>query len=855
MSTFTKWIKSAVGKRKKSASQVPFTIVFGVFQKVLEYNNQVLELMADMGTKLGGAYIFDQQYIRSSCRQMADLVYKLIYNLNTMAPKKYMRLYDAFDAINNDIEEELAGRPVIPQTEYTIPYSLVTDDLTDVVGAKNANLAEIKNLLGLKAPEGFAITVRAFRAFMEYNRLQSKMNTLNAAWQQGDASGNQAAREIRELILEGSVPTPLQKQIFNSLDRLYQGANPEEVLLALRSSAMSEDREHTFAGLYLSLLNEPRGNILKAYKSILSSLFSDTVMEYRRHKELLDYEETMAVACQLMIDAKVSGILYTLDPRNPERDVMLINATWGLGAPIVAGETKADLYTINREEPYELKSLDVVRKPDMLVPKKGGGTEIREVHQDLQTQTCLTDEQMKQIAEAGLIIERFFKKPQDIEWAIDQQGSLVILQARSLNIKDQVSKLVCDISSVLDDFPVIFRDKGSIAQEGISTGKVYLVTSEEDLDRFPSEAVLVTAYTSPRLGKVIKKASAIITDVGSPTGHMATIAREFRVPTIVNTGVATQLLKSGQIITVDARENVVYGGAVKALCYYEFAEETFETTYEYRLLQRVLKKIASLNLLDPTEKNFTSSGCKTFHDITRYVHEKAVEELIGMEYAKISDAAGAGRKLKFKIPLDLFLIDIGDGIDGSPGVSEVDPQNIKSIPMKAFLEGLSVPGAWDTEPMSVDFSSFMSSLTRTFSSSVATPKYVGQNLAVLSKDYVNINLRLGYHFNMIAGHISENLNDNYAYFRFMGGVTDMSRRSRRAKLLAEILAKSDFRVDIRGDLVTARIKKLEFKMMEKKMKILGLLVAFTRQLDVKMNHEQEITRLKDVFQDLKNEYI
>ena len=309
------------------------------------------------------------------------------------------------------------------------------------------------------------------------------------------------------------------------------------------------------------------------------------------------------------------------------------------------------------------------------------------------------------------------------------------------------------------------------------------------------------------------------------------------------------------MITVDARENVVYEGAVKALCYYEFAEETFETTYEYRLLQRVLKKIASLNLLDPSEKNFTPSGCKTFHDITRYVHEKAVEELIGLEYAKIGDAAGAGRKLKFTIPLDLILIDIGGGINGSPNVSEVDPRDILSVPMKAFLEGVSVPGAWDTEPMSVDFGSFMSSLTRTFSSSMATPKFVGQNLAVLSKEYVNINLRLGYHFNMVVGHISENLNDNYAYFRFLGGVTDMSRRSRRAKLLAEILVKSDFRVDIRGDLVTARIKKLEFKMMEKKMKILGLLVAFTRQLDVKMNHEQEITRLKDVFQDLKNEYI
>ncbi len=855
MSTFTNLIKSVFSKRKKSTSQVPFSVLFGIFQKILEYNNQVLELMAEMGTKLGGAYIFDQQYIRSKCHHIGDLVYKLIYNINAMTPKKYLKLYDAFAAINNDIEEELAGRPVIPHTEYTMPYGLITDDFTDVVGAKNANLAEIKNLLGLKTPEGFAVTNRAFKAFMEHNRLQTKMEALSAAWQKGDESKNQVAAEIRRLVLEGTVPQQLQKEIHSSLDKLYQGVNSEEIMLALRSSAMSEDGEHTFAGQYLSLLNEPRGNFLQAYKSILASLYSDSVMEYRRQKGLLDYQESMAVACQLMVDAKVSGVLYTLDPRAPDRDVMLINANWGLGTLVVAGEAKADLYTLDREEPYELKSLDLVRKPEMLVSQKGGGTDIREVHQDLQTQTCLTDEQMKHIAEVGLTIERYFKKPQDIEWAIDHEDNLVILQARPLNIKDQVAKLVCDISSVLDDFPIIFRNKGAIAQEGIATGKVFLVKTEEDLDRFPNDAVLVTAYTSPRLGKVIKKANAIITDVGSPTGHMATIAREFRVPTLVNTGIATQLLRSGQTITVDARENVVYEGAVKALCYYEFAEEAFETTYEYRLLQRVLKKIAPLNLLDPSEKNFSPSGCKTFHDIIRYVHEKAVEELIGMEYAKISDAAGTGRKLKFDVPLDLILIDIGGGINKPESTSEITPKDIISVPMKAFLAGLSVPGAWDTEPMSVDFGSFMSSLTRTFSSSMATPKYVGQNLAVLSKEYVNINLRLGYHFNMIAAHISEILNDNYAYFRFLGGVTDISRRSRRAKLLGEILAKNDFRVDIRGDLVIARIKKLGHKMMEEKMKILGLLVAFTRQLDVKMNHEQEIENLKNVFKDLKNDHI
>lgn len=146
----------------------------------------------------------------------------------------------------------------------------------------------------------------------------------------------------------------------------------------------------------------------------------------------------------------------------------------------------------------------------------------------------------------------------------------------------------------------------------------------------------------------------------------------------------------------------------------------------------------------------------------------------------------------------------------------------------------------------------MSSLTRTLSFNVASPRHVGQNLAVLSGEYVNIHLRLGYHFNMIAAYISENPNDNYAYFRFLGGVTDIARRSRRAQLLSEILANNDFRVDIRGDLVVARIKKLSSERMRKKMHLLGLLVGFTRQLDIKMTTDQEIKRSIENFNQLKN---
>ena len=279
----------------------------------------------------------------------------------------------------------------------------------------------------------------------------------------------------------------------------------------------------------------------------------------------------------------------------------------------------------------------------------------------------------------------------------------------------------------------------------------------------------------------------------------------------------------------------------------DFLEEAFEESYEYRLLRRVLKKITPLNLVDPHSKNFTPPACRSFHDITRFVHEKAVEELASLSYHRRSYSDKPGRKLKADIPLDLVIIDIKDGLIVGNDPAIVTCDQIRSIPMRTFLNGLLSPGAWSREPMSVDFRSFMSSLTRTFSSQQTNPQYVGQNLAVISQHYLNINLRLGYHFNMIDAYLSEQVNDNYAYFRFLGGVTDPQRRSRRAQLIYETLARNDFNVDLRGDLVIGRVKKLGLPMMKKKMFLLGQLVGFTRQLDVKMTSDEQIDRFAKEF--------
>lgn len=844
------WIREKLGLTPGRSKRLPFISLFSVFQEILELNNKSLDLMADMGNKLSGDYIFDRQYILTGCREMADLMSKLIYNLNLIAPKKYQLLDDAFRKINDEIKEELAGKLVIPETDHVMPYEIITRDFSDVVGSKNANLAEIINQLGLEGPKGFAITTRAYRSFLEDNRLTEELDSIAVAWQEGALTGEEASRKIQPLILEGTIPPLIKKDVEDALESLRARTGMKDLRLAVRSSAWGEDSELTFAGQYTTFLNEPQENLLDCYKRVLAGAYSSSAMEYRRQKGFSEHEVAMAVACQLMIDAEKSGVLYTLDPLSPEREVMILTANWGLGAPLVAGKVKADRYTVLRDPSHETVSMDIVRKTESLEPLDGGGCAFRQVPEKLQTTSSLSDEQVRTIAETGLMIERYFKKPQDMEWAIDKKGRLFVLQARPLNIRPQIAPMVCDISEVARNYAIIFANQGSIAQNGIATGKVFSVTSDEDLDHFPNGAILVAKQTSPRFARVIRKANGIITDIGSPTGHMATVAREFMVPTIVGTGNATELLKEGREITMDAEENVIYDGFVKELCYRRFTEEAFSETYEYRLLRRVLKRISPLSLLDPFDRNFAPAACRSFHDITRFVHEKAVEELIDLNYHLHHDPEAPGRKLKSDIPLDLIIMDLGGGFDETEPSRHVRQDQIFSIPMRAFLTGLSTPGIWSSEPMSVDFTSFMSSLTKTFSSNLANPRYVGQNLAVISKEYANISLRLGYHFNMIDAYIGANINDNYAYFRFLGGVTDPSRRSRRARFISEILGRHDFRVDLRADLVVARVKKLGIEAMKEKVNLIGQLVAFTRQLDVQMNNDNQVVRFVREFDNL-----
>ncbi len=831
------WISRAYRREKKEA--VPFRILFAEFKKSLELNNRILDLIADANDKLSGDYIFDGAYIQATCRELSDLMRQLIGTINLLTRHKYSGLYSSFHLIEGEISALLHGQVLGQVKDLVLSYRDISRDLIDSVGGKNAHIAEIGKLTGIRIPYGFAITTAAFSMFLAENNLQDDILAVRKQWRQREIAAEEAAQKLQHFILDADVPPKLEKEILASAKRMARRYNYSTPCFAVRSSAIGEDESSSFAGQYLSRLNISLDELPQAYKEVLASLFAPEALEYRLEMDFRTHEIMMAVACQLMIPARASGVMYTYDPVRPERETMIVNSAWGLGAPIVAGEVPSDHFILDRQPPNEVLESQIVSKDEAVFLQGSHGMGVDRVAEDLRTAPSLTDQQLRELARIGIQLEKYFKRPQDIEFAVDQEDKIIILQARQLRLQQQREPRASDLADLGNRYPVLLRGRGIAAMEGVATGPAWVSAAGRALNDFPMGGILVARHATPQLARVIQRAAGFITDIGATTGHLATVAREFRVPALFNTENGTEVIADGEVITLDTESLTVYKGAVQELQYYAIQEEPIEEMYEYRLLRRVLKKIEPLNLTDPAADNFTPRACRTYHDLTRFVHEKAVETIIDLNFYHAHHKDSQAGQLLWEYPLDLILIDVGGGIEGEHSEG-VRPEQISSVPMQALLRGMSYPGMWDMAPAGVDFSSFMSSLTRTTSVRSTAPEDVGRNLAVVSAEYTNINFRLGYHYTVIDAFISENILDNHIYFRFSGGVTETIRRSRRTRLLARILSYYDFLCEVHGDIVVGRLKKTDRERMLHRLFLLGLLVGFTRQLDIKMVSEETI---------------
>ncbi len=801
----------------------------------------MLELVADMGEKLSGDYVFDTHYLDKVVTELDDLVYRIIYNLNTITGNRYLALYKVFERIRASIRSEFVEDRLPVGGKRVLPLSEVDLDVVDLAGGKMATLGEIHSRLSQRVPPGFVITTQGYREFVGQEGLREAMRNAYEALE-AEADPDSISADIRAAIEKAKVPEALESSIRGAAKRLEAAGCSH---FSVRSSAIGEDGALSFAGQYRSFLQVPSARLTERYKQVVASLFTPEAIAYRREHRIKHEESAMAVGVLAMVPAEVSGVMYTRDPEAPDEDVILVSAAWGLARTVVEGSGGTDFYRLARQAPgYKLIESRIGTKKKLVVPDTGLGEREEPVPLERQTAPCLAEEDLERLAAIADQFEAYFKRPQDIEWAIEDREGPVILQSRPLRVQ-AVERIGADeIKKATRAHPKLMEDAGMVACRGIGAGKVMRVLSDDDFARFQRGSVLVARSTSPKLSPLIPLSSAIVTDIGTPTGHMATVAREYRVPTLVDTGEATRRLEEGMEVTVDAEERVIYQGIVKELLRFQtFVEQPFADSREFRILRRLLKKISPLRLTDPQSGEFSPNHCRTYHDITRFSHEMAVKEFINLHLQGRRWKRVPTHRLSLPVPIGLVVIDIGDGIIPEATGKRLTPDQIASRPLHALLEGLCEEGVWRTEPVDLDFRSFMTSFTRT---SQAKPNE-GQNQAVISREYMNLNLRLGYHFNMIDTIMTENRNDNYIYFRFLGGVTDIARRSRRAKFLAEVLGHHDFFVEVKGDLVVARVRKISEAMMETRLAMLGRLIGYARQLDVLMRSDEAVEKFVGQF--------
>ncbi|MEW6571740.1 MAG: PEP-utilizing enzyme [Nitrospirota bacterium] len=403
------------------------------------------------------------------------------------------------------------------------------------------------------------------------------------------------------------------------------------------------------------------------------------------------------------------------------------------------------------------------------------------------------------------------------------------------NVVNMLGKNDSDLGKVMNPAPLkghkVLIEGGVIACKGVGTGIAYLVNKVEDLKNFPDGAILVAKHISPTFVTVMNKATAIITDAGSVTEYMASLARDFHVPTILNTKTATKLITSGMEITVDAFNGNVYEGRVDEVIELgEKRENLFKNTFVFKILDEVLKKIVPLNLIYLRVDSFRPELCRTFHDITHFVNEVSLDEMF-----KISDRPdvkeGDAVRLVLKVPLKIYVIDLDGGIE-TPA-KKVTTNNISSTPMNAFLKGMMSMKWPGPRPKNVTgLASVVANIAVV--PSLHRDRGWGKSFALISREYMNFNIRLGYHLSTVEAYAGDNIDHNYIRFHFKGGGASIERRIRRTRLIKEILEKLDFEVDRIGDMLNARIIRYQSSTIEEKLSILGRLTIYTKQLDMIM---------------------
>ncbi len=540
------------------------------------------------------------------------------------------------------------------------------------VGGKNASLGEmINNLaeLGVKVPTGFATTTEAYWHFLHENNLVEKIKACLAGVDiKNIADLQKAGATIRQWIREATLPESLVSAVREAYQKLK--LNPEQTV-AVRSSATAEDLpEASFAGQQESYLNVAGvDNVLIAIKDVFASLFTERAIAYRVHHGFDHDEVAISAGVQQMVrsDLAASGVIFTLDTESGFDQVVFITASYGLGEGIVQGQINPDEFFVHKPT-LEAGKRAIVRrkigsKTEKMVynnSKTQGGVHTVKVPTAEQQRYCLSDDEVLQLAQQALIIEKHYGKPMDIEWAKDgADQQLYIIQARPETVRAREQHQVIEQYHLLEKTTPLTSGR-SIGQK-IGQGIARLIADTHEMDQLAEGEVLVTDMTDPDWEPIMKRASAIVTNRGGRTCHAAIIARELGIPAVVGCVDATQTISNGSVVTVSCVEGEtghIYPGLLK----YKYEQTAISE------LPELSSKIC-MNLANP-ERAFSCQFIPN-HGIGLARLEFIIGTMIGIHPRALMTFADLPKKLQQKIapriaaydsPVEFYRAKLAEGI-------------------------------------------------------------------------------------------------------------------------------------------------------------------------------------------------
>jgi pyruvate,water dikinase len=459
---------------------------------------------------------------------------------------------------------------------FCIPFKNITSKDIQLVGGKNASLGEMLHSLtplGVKIPDGFAISTLGYWQFLKENNLTErltselqKLDTLNLR------NLSVVGKNCRELIKSSKIPTIIEKEVIQEFEKLK---SVNLISVAVRSSATAEDLPTaSFAGQHDSFLNvKGTAELIDSILACYVSLYNDRAIKYRLDNGFEHSKVALSIGIQQMVRSDIgsAGVAFTIDPETGFKNVIYITSSWGLGETIVQG-------AVNPDEFYLFKPAIGIQKKS-IIQRKLGDKENKIIYSE-NGQTALvnirtlpaersifslTDSDVEKLGDWCKKIENHYNVPMDIEWAKDgNSGNLFIVQARPETVHTQKEKITLKEYSLHTKAKPICS--GKAVGRAISSGKVCVIHSLADAKKVQKGDIIVAEATNPDWNALLRKAICIVTNKGGRTSHASIVARELGIHAVVGVNDATEKLKDGQTITVsciEGDEGRIYDGKLE----------------------------------------------------------------------------------------------------------------------------------------------------------------------------------------------------------------------------------------------------------------------------------------------------